>query len=72
MMECKELAGKVVRSLTLYETTSEGPEVCIEFTDGTVFSSCLKTSTTLEAKVTRDDGGRPQLLKDYSALPDSH
>lgn len=72
MIECKELAGKVVRTLTLYETRSEGPEICIEFTDGTVFSSCLKTSATLEAKVTRDGGGRPQLLKDYSPLPTSH
>lgn len=38
----------------------------IEFTDGTLFSSCLKTSTCLEAKMTRDDGGQPQVLKDYS------
>jgi hypothetical protein len=36
------------------------------FTDGTVFSACLKTATALEAKMTRDDGGRPQLLKGYS------
>ena len=43
----------------------------VEFTDGTVFSSCLKTSTSLEAKMTRDDGGQPRLLKDYStpAIP---
>jgi hypothetical protein len=61
MIECKELAGKIVRSLTLYE---DGPEVCIEFTDGVVFSACLKTS--LEAKSTRDDGGQPQVLQDYS------
>jgi hypothetical protein len=64
MIECKELAGKIVRSLTLYE---DGLEVCIEFTDGVVFSACLKTS--LEAKSTRDDGGQPQVLQDYSPPP---
>jgi len=69
MVICKEFIGKVVSSFTIYEDSPDGPEICIEFTDGTVFSSCLKTSTTLEAKMTRDDGGRPQLIRDYSTLP---
>jgi len=30
MIECKELAGKVVRSLTLYEEGNDGPEVSID------------------------------------------
>jgi hypothetical protein len=64
MIECKELAGKVVRSLTLFEDGSNGPEVSMEFTDGTVFSVCLKTS--IEAKHTCDEGGEPVVLKDYS------
>ncbi|HTV05959.1 MAG TPA: hypothetical protein VME86_11375 [Acidobacteriaceae bacterium] len=66
MMVCNEFVGKVVSTFTIYEDSGDGPEICIEFTDGTVFSSCLKTSTSLEAKMTRDDGGRPRLLKDYS------
>ncbi len=66
MIECKGLAGKVVKVFAIYEDSPDGPEICIEFTDGTVFSSCLKTTTALEAKMTRDDGGQPQLLKDYS------
>jgi len=71
MVVCEELIGKVVKTFTLYEDSGDGPEICIEFTDGTVFSSCLKTSTSLEAKMTRDDGGQPRLLKDYStpAIP---
>ncbi|QHN04733.1 hypothetical protein FTO74_16240 [Granulicella sp. WH15] len=71
MVVCEEFIGKVVKAFTLYEDSGEGPEICIEFTDGTVFSSCLKTSTSLEAKMTRDDGGQPRLLKDYStpAIP---
>ena len=66
MKVCNEFVGKVVSTFTIYEDSGEGPEICIEFTDGTVFSSCLKTSTSLEAKMTRDDGGRPRLLKDFS------
>jgi len=57
MVECRELSGKVVRAVTLYEDGSDGPEICIEFTDGVVFNACLKTSTTLEARCTLDEGG---------------
>lgn len=66
MLECKELTGKVVRSLTLFEDGSYGPEISIDFTDGTNFSACLGTQFTLEAKCTRDEGGQPVVLKDYS------
>lgn len=72
MVDCKEFVGKVVHAFTIYEDSADGPEICIEFTDGTVFSACLKASTSLEAKMTRDDGGRPRLLKDYSTRAASH
>lgn len=68
MLECKEFIGKVVNTFTIYEDSVDGPEICIEFTDGTIFSSCLKVTTALEAKLTRHEGGQPELLKDYSAL----
>lgn len=58
-----------ITSFTIYEDSIDGPEICIEFSDGTVFSSCLKTSTALEAEVTRYKGGHPRLLKDYSRSP---
>ena len=41
-MVCKEFVGKVVSNFTIYEDSGDGPEICIEFSDGTVFSSCLK------------------------------
>lgn len=66
MVECQEFIGKVVSSFKLYEDSIEGPEICIEFTDGTVFSSCLKITSAMEAKVMRNEGGHPRLLKDYS------
>jgi hypothetical protein len=71
MVECKELAGKVVRSLMLFEDGSDGPEVSIDFTDGTNFTACLAARFTLEAKRTRDEGGQPIVLNDYTtpAIP---
>jgi hypothetical protein len=67
-IECKELAGKVVRSLTIYLDGCDGPEVSIDFEDGSNFNACLGVKTTLEAKWTLDEGGQPQVLKDYTAL----
>ncbi len=63
MMECKELANKIVRKVTLYEEGDYGPEVNIEFTDGSNFNVCLKAA--IEAKLTLDEGGEPRVLKDY-------
>ncbi len=69
MVVCQEFIGKTISSFTIYEDSIDGPEICIEFSDGIVFSSCLKTSTALEAKVMRNEGGHPRLLKDYSMPP---
>jgi hypothetical protein len=67
MVDCKELAGKVVRSITLFEARTDGSAISIDFEDGSSFHACLGVKTTLEAKWTRDDGGQPQVLKDYAA-----
>ncbi len=71
MIECKDLAGKVVRAITLFEEGSDGPEVSIDFEDGSNFNACLGVKMALEARWTRDDGGQPQVLKDYTtpAIP---
>jgi hypothetical protein len=66
MTECKDLAGKVIRTVMLLEEGSEGPEVSIDFEDGSNFNVCLGVRMTLEAKWTRDDGGEPEVLKDYT------
>jgi hypothetical protein len=71
MIDCKDLAGKVVRSLRIFEDGNDGPEVSIDFEDGSNFNACLGVKMTLAAKWTRDDGGQPQVLKDYTtpAIP---
>jgi hypothetical protein len=66
MIDCKDLAGKVVRSITLFDEGSDGPEISIDFEDGSNLNVCLRGKMTLEAKWTRDDGGQPQMLKDYT------
>lgn len=66
MIECKDLAGKVVRSIAIYHEGSYGPEVSIDFEDGTNFNVCLGVKMNLEAIWTRNEGGEPQVLKDYS------
>ena len=66
LIQCSELAGKVVRDCTIYDDGSDGPEVVIEFTDDTTLSVCLKTAVSVEAQSTRDEGGQPQVLKTYT------
>jgi hypothetical protein len=66
MIECKDLAGKVIKSVTLFENGTNGPEVSIDLEDGSNFNVCLSARMALEARWTRDDGGEPQLLSDYT------
>lgn len=68
MIDCKELIGKVVRQVTIYEDGDYGPEVSFEFTDNSNFNVCLRN--TVEAKLTLDEGGQPRVLRDYSSSPD--
>ena len=66
MIQCRELSGKTVRHVTIYEDGAHGPEVHIEFADGTTFSACLRTHMTVDAKYIHDQGGEPIVLRDYS------
>lgn len=66
MIDCKEFSGKVIRSLTIFEDGADGPEISIDFEDGSNFNVCLGVKMTLGAKWTRDDGGQPQMLRDYT------
>jgi hypothetical protein len=66
MIECKELEGKVVRQVTIYEAGDCGPEVNFVFTDGSNFNVCL--TNRVEAKLTLDEGGEPRVLRNYIEL----
>ncbi len=69
MIECKETAGRVVRSLKLFEDGPYGPEVCVDFEDGTTFTATLHARHVLEGKLTRDDGGEPVVLHQCVTQP---
>lgn len=68
MIDCKELAGKVIRVCTIFEDGNDGPDLQMDFTDGTSFTVSLKTNVTIEVKSIRDDSGQPQVLHDYTTL----
>ncbi len=67
MVRCDELVGKVVEIFLLYEDGPYGPEILVEFTDGTLFNSCVKTSTVIEAKLLRKTDAGSEFLKDFSS-----
>src|SRR5271165_3968787 len=66
MIECKELANKVIGVFAIYEDGQYGPEVHIEFTDGTTFSACLQNQVSIEAKHSARHGDQLHVLRDYS------
>jgi hypothetical protein len=66
MVECTGLENKVIRRVRIFDEPGTSPEVVIEFTDGSVFSACLRSATSVEAKCYRDEGGEPLVLADYT------
>jgi hypothetical protein len=66
-MECPELAGKTIKSLRLYKNSDQGNEVIIDLTDGTSFSCCLETKSTLSATLFRSSTGTPEVLRSYES-----
>lgn len=66
MIECKELAGKIVSSFSIFEDGHDGPDIQMEFEDGTRFSACLKNTASIKATYSRDQGGEALILRDYS------
>jgi hypothetical protein len=64
-VECSELAGKTIKSLRIYKNNDQGNEVIIDLTDGTSFSCCLETKSTLSATLFRLGIGTPEVLRSY-------
>ncbi len=67
MVECKELVGKVIQKVTIYEDGDYGPEITIDFTDDTEFTFCVSNRPAIEAKFIRTTTGEPIVLRDYAA-----
>ena len=62
MIECKELAGKIIRVCRIDKDASNGPEIHMKFSDGTTFSICLKTDISIETTGSPSDNSQPRLI----------
>ncbi len=71
MLRCEELIGKVIHAFSLFEDGPYGPEIQIEFTDGTVFHSCVHTTSTLEAKLLRNSASGSEVLNTFTPQKDA-
>ena len=65
-VECREVAGKTVKSLRLYAAETGATEVLIEFEDGTSFSSSQETKSVVKASLIETGDGEPKIIKNYS------
>ena len=68
MIECKELAGKVIRICRIDKDGGNGPEIHIEFTDQTIFSVCFNTDISIRLESV-DERTRPRLVEDVDNPP---
>ena len=66
MTRCVELVGKVVEKFTLYEDGPYGPEIQIEFTDGTSFNACVSTRSKIEARLLHNSPSQSEVLKVFT------
>jgi hypothetical protein len=62
IVECPELAGKVIRRPTLYQSKIGEHEIMIDFTDGTSFSCAFEAHTSTKASLIRTGNGVPETL----------
>ena len=64
-IDCPEIVGKVVKSLKLYPGHGNGPELLIDFEDGTSFSCTVENKPSVTASLIRGGVGGPNVLRDY-------
>ena len=62
-VECAEAVGKTVASLKLFRDSGDGPELQIDFTDGTSLNCCFNTKPSFEATLLRAGVGEPEILR---------
>ena len=64
-IECKEAVGKTVSSLRVYRDSGDGPELQIDFSDGTSFNCSFTSRPTFEANLLRSGAGEPEIIQRY-------
>ena len=67
-IECAEAVGKTVSSLKIYRDCGDGPELQIDFSDGTSFNCCFNTKPSFEATLHRAGVGEPAIIRRFEEL----
>ena len=65
MKEFSEVANKVIRKLTIFDEDAKTPEIVIELSDGRIFTASFTTTAAVQAALTIDEGGEPQVVATY-------
>ena len=65
MTEFHEVANKIIRKLTIFDEDAKTPEIVIELSDGTIFTASFMTTAAVQAALTIDEGGEPQVIAAY-------
>lgn len=66
MVNCKDLAGKVIEQASVFEDSEAGPQLEIKVTDGTVFAFRVSNRPAVEARLVANESVESILLEDYS------
>jgi hypothetical protein len=59
------VANKTIRKLTIFDEDAKTPEIVIELSDGTIFTASFATTAAVQAALTIDEGGEPQIIAAY-------
>jgi hypothetical protein len=65
MTEFHEVSNKTIRKLTIFDEDAKTPEIVIELSDGTIFTASFTTTAAVQAALTIDEGGEPQVIAAY-------
>jgi hypothetical protein len=65
-IECPELSGKVIQTLTIHRSDAGGQEVMIDFSDGTSLSCSFESTLSVKASLIRTGIGEPKTLIEYA------
>lgn len=67
IVECRQVEGKTIRSLNIYPDGDYGPELQIDFSDGTGFNFVVGNQPNIEASFLLETPSGPETLHSYTA-----
>lgn len=64
-VDCPELCDKTIEKVRIYKVNSEGIDMQIDLTDGTVFSCSFCAKPVFEARLMTSEGSLTEVLQSY-------